>query len=228
MFISAFPAGPLAANCYLVAAADRAAECVIVDPGQDAGRQLSARLAERALVPAAVLVTHGHFDHVWSAAEVAREHGIAVYVHGADRPLLSDPAKGLDPALAAQLSALLGQSELQEPADVRELAGGETLELAGLQLAVEHVPGHTPGSVCYGLAGGEGSDPVLFTGDLLFAGSIGRTDFPGGDHAEIMRSLERLCRDWPDGTGVYPGHGPQTTIGGERAANPFLADIPGR
>ncbi|GAA4918419.1 MBL fold metallo-hydrolase [Streptomonospora salina] len=228
MFISAFPAGPLAANCYLVAAADRAAECVIVDPGQDAGEQISARLAEHGLVPAAVLLTHGHFDHVWSAAEVARDHGVAVYVHGADRPLLSDPAKGLGPGLAAQLSALLGQAELEEPTDVRELAGGETLELAGLELSVEHVPGHTPGSVCYGLAGGAAGDPVLFTGDLLFAGAIGRTDFPGGDHGEILRSLERVCRDWPDGTDVRPGHGTPTTIGGERAANPFLADIPGR
>lgn len=227
MFISAFPAGPLAANCYLVAAADRAAECVIVDPGQDAGEQLSARLDEHGLEPVAVLLTHGHFDHVWSAADIARDHGIGVYVHGADRPLLSDPAKGLDPALAVQLSALLGEAALEEPAEVRELAGGESLELAGLELTVEHVPGHTPGSVCYGLAG-DGGDPVLFTGDLLFAGSIGRTDFPGGDHGEILRSLERVCRDWPDGTDVRPGHGPQTTVGRERANNPFLADIPGR
>ncbi|MUL42794.1 MBL fold metallo-hydrolase [Streptomonospora sp. PA3] len=228
MFISAFPAGPLAANCYIVAAEDRAAECVVVDPGQDAAERLSSLLVQHDLVPSAVLLTHGHFDHIWSAADVARAHSVPVYVHGADRPLLTDPAKGLDPALASQLSALLGQANLEEPADLRELSGGETLALAGLELSVEHVPGHTPGSVCYGLASGTGDEPVLFTGDLLFAGSIGRTDFPGGDHAEIMRSLERVCRDWPDGTDVRPGHGPQTTIGRERATNPFLGDIPGR
>ncbi|GAA1775848.1 MBL fold metallo-hydrolase [Streptomonospora arabica] len=228
MFISAFPAGPLAANCYVVAAAaDRGAECVVVDPGQDAAGQLSSLLAEHGLAPAAVLLTHGHFDHVWSATEVARDHGVPVYVHAADRPLLTDPAKGLDPALAVQLSALLGQAALEEPDDLRELTGGETLALAGLELKVEHVPGHTPGSVCYGLAP-DGAEPVLFTGDLLFAGSIGRTDFPGGDHGEIMRSLERVCRDWADGTDVRPGHGPQTTIARERATNPFLGDIPGR
>ncbi|QBI55107.1 MBL fold metallo-hydrolase [Streptomonospora litoralis] len=232
MSISAFPAGPLAANCYIVtvaAAAEHRAECVIVDPGQDAAAEIASRVAEEGLVPAAVLLTHGHFDHVWSATEVARAHGVPVYVHGADRPLLSDPAKGLDPGLAAQLSALLGQAALEEPDDLRELAGGEALEVAGLRFSVEHVPGHTPGSVCYALApGADDGEAVLFTGDLLFAGSIGRTDFPGGDHAEIMRSLERICRDWPDDTAVLPGHGPRTTIARERATNPFLGDIPGR
>lgn len=233
VFISAFPAGPLAANCYVVAAAaapDRGAECVIVDPGQDAAEQAAARVTEHGLVPAAVLLTHGHFDHVWSATDLARSYGVPVYAHAADRPMLSDPAKGLDPNLAAQLSALLGEAALEEPDDLRELAGGETLELAGLSLAVEHVPGHTPGSVCYGLApgAGEGGEAVLFTGDLLFAGSIGRTDFPGGDHAEIMRSLEHVCTAWPEDTAVLPGHGPATTIAQERATNPFLGDIPGR
>ncbi|GAB3450890.1 MBL fold metallo-hydrolase [Streptomonospora sediminis] len=230
MFISAFPAGPLAANCYLVAAAAYpGAECVVIDPGQDAAPQAAARAAEHGLVPAAVLLTHGHFDHIWSATPIAREHGIPVYVHGADRPLLSDPAKGLDPGMAEQVRALLGAEAPDEPDDLRELAGGEYLQLAGLEFSVEHTPGHTPGSVCYGLAaGGETGEPVLFTGDLLFAGAIGRTDLPGGDHDATMRSLEHVCRDWPDHTAVRPGHGPQTTIGGERATNPFLADIRAR
>jgi hydroxyacylglutathione hydrolase len=92
---------------------------------------------------------------------------------------------------------------------------------------VEHVPGHTPGSVAYALAAGEDHPQVLFTGDLLFAGSIGRTDFPGGDHPTILRSLEQVCRNHPDDTAVLPGHGPQTTIGRERAGNPFLGEIPG-
>ncbi|WP_017540369.1 MBL fold metallo-hydrolase [Nocardiopsis halophila] len=226
MLIDAFPAGPLAANCY-VAAPGPDAGCVVVDPGQDAAADLDRVLAEHRLRPEAVLLTHGHFDHVWSAAEVADRHGVPAYVHPADRGLLTDPVRGLDPALASQLSALLGGAEPREPRELRELEAGP-LRLAGMEIGVEHAPGHTPGSVVFALPGGDAGPETLFTGDLLFAGSIGRTDFPGGDHAEILRSLERVCLRRPDTAEVLPGHGPGTTVGRERAANPFLRDIAAR
>ncbi|RCV48990.1 MBL fold metallo-hydrolase [Marinitenerispora sediminis] len=227
MLIAAFPAGPLAANCYVVAAA-AGAPCVIVDPGQDAARGVAKLLDEHRLTPAAVLLTHGHFDHVWSAAELCAAHGVPAHLHPADRALLTDPAAGLDPALASQLSALLGDTPPGEPADLVELTDGGTVTAAGLEFTVAHAPGHTPGSAVFALAPSDDRPDVLFTGDLLFAGSIGRTDFPGGDHPAILRSLERVCLSRPDDTVVLPGHGPQTTIGRERAGNPFLRGIADR
>ncbi|MDA0567314.1 MBL fold metallo-hydrolase [Streptomonospora sp. S1-112] len=231
MFITAFPAGPLAANCYVVAAAaESGAPCVVVDPGQDAAEGVAAAVARHGLSIEAVLLTHGHFDHVWSAAAVAGHGGAGAptHIHGADRVLLTDPAKGLDPVLGGQLSALLGDTAPAEPHPLVELAGGERLALAGLEFSVEHVPGHTPGSVAFGVADAQDGAGVLFTGDLLFAGSIGRTDLPGGDHAQILASLERVCAAWGEDTHVLPGHGPRTTLGRERATNPFLRDIAGR
>ncbi|MGI5121150.1 MBL fold metallo-hydrolase [Marinactinospora thermotolerans] len=227
MLIAAFPAGPLAANCYVVAPAE-GGPCVVVDPGQNAAGGVAGLLAEHDLTLAAVLLTHGHFDHVWSAAELADAHSAPVYIHPADRALLTDPGRGLDPALAAQVTSLLGPGAPKEPEQVVEIPGGEPVEIAGLRLDVEHAPGHTPGSVVYALAATQERPEVMFTGDLLFAGSIGRSDFPGGDHAEILRSLERVCLSRPDDTSVLPGHGPQTTIGRERSTNPFLRDIIGR
>ncbi|CAM4106936.1 MBL fold metallo-hydrolase [Nocardiopsis rhodophaea] len=227
MLIAAFPAGPLAANCY-VAAPAKDAGCVVIDPGQDAATGLAETLDEHGLRPEAVLLTHGHFDHVWSAAQVGAAYGVPVYIHSDDRALLTDPGKGLDAALAAQLSGLLAGATPGEPDDLVELVGGETLDHAGLRVSVEHVPGHTPGSLVFALPGADDHPGILFTGDLLFAGSIGRTDFPGGDHGEILRSLDRVCTNHPDDAAVLPGHGPQTTIGRERATNPFLRDITGR
>ncbi|MFC4562609.1 MBL fold metallo-hydrolase [Nocardiopsis mangrovi] len=227
MLIAAFAAGPLAANCYVVAPVP-GAECVVVDPGQDAGPGLAGVLAEHGLTPAAVLLTHGHFDHVWSAAEVCAEHDIPAHIHPADRALLTDPAKGVDPGLAAQLAGIIGDAPPAEPGRVAEVGDGTVLRHAGLELTVAHAPGHTPGSVVYSLAAGEDHPEVLFTGDLLFAGSIGRTDFPGGDHARILLSLDRVCLSRSDDAAVLPGHGPASTIGRERAGNPFLRDIGGR
>jgi hydroxyacylglutathione hydrolase len=224
VLIADFPAGPLAANCYVVAP-EAGAECVIVDPGQQATEGVARLLDEYRLTPVAVLLTHGHFDHVWSAEEVCQTHDIAAYAHAADRPLLSDPARGVDPGLAAQLAALFGNEQLREPKQVVEVTDGQVLQLAGLEITVAHAPGHTPGSVVYALPPTEDTPEVLFTGDLLFAGSIGRTDFPGGDHVAIMRSLSRVCLSRGDDTVVLPGHGPRTTIGRERATNPFLRGL---
>lgn len=238
MLVAGFPAGAFAANCYVVASAP-GQECVIIDPGQDAERGISELLAEHRLRPAAVLLTHGHIDHVWSVAPVCDAKGIPAYIHPRDRALLSDPAKGF-PLGAGQ--ELFGGLEFTEPDDVKELADGMTLRLVGLEITVNHAPGHTEGSVTFRLPlehppaqspmtaqgqstiDGAGVD-VLFSGDLLFAGSIGRTDLPGGDYATILRSLAKVCLTLPDQTVVLSGHGPQTTIGAERRSNPFLASL---
>jgi hydroxyacylglutathione hydrolase len=219
VLIAGFPAGSFATNCYLVAAAP-GSECIIIDPGQDAEPGITELLAAHRLKPVAVVLTHGHIDHVWSVAPVCGARGIPAWIHPADRALLSDPARGF-PLMAGQ--QLFGGLTFTEPDDVAELADGMTLDLAGVRLTVSHAPGHTPGSVTF-LEPGDG---VLFSGDLLFAGSIGRTDLPGGDYPAILRSLERVCLPLPDGTRVLPGHGPQTTIGAERAGNPFLAGLDG-
>ena len=224
MLVTGFPAGSFAANCYLVAPAP-GEECVIVDPGQDAQRGIEELLARYRLKPIAVLLTHGHLDHVWSVAPVCGAKGIPAYIHPGDRELLTDPAKGLAMNVGQQL---FGGLTFSEPDDVLELADGGTLTLAGCEFTVGHAPGHTPGSVTFRAdAAPDGYDygRTLFTGDLLFAGSIGRTDLPGGDHQVILRSLERALT-LPDDTLVLPGHGPQTTIGAERRGNPFLATLP--
>ena len=237
MLVAGFPAGAFAANCYIVAT-DPGEQCVIIDPGQDAERAIEEILAEHRLRPAAVLLTHGHIDHVWSVAPVCGARGIPAYIHPADRALLSDPAKGFSLGIGQEL---FGGLKFTEPDDVKELADGMTLSLVGLEIVVNHAPGHTEGSVTFRLplqdAGPEEpitaqdkskigrSGDVLFSGDLLFAGSIGRTDLPGGDYQTILRSLARVCLTLPDETVVLSGHGPRTTIGAERRTNPFLADL---
>jgi hydroxyacylglutathione hydrolase len=215
---------------------------VIIDPGQDAERGISELLAEHRLRPAAVLLTHGHIDHMWSVAPVCGATGIPAYIHPGDRALLSDPGKGMPLGVGQEL---FGGLEFTEPDDVKELADGMTLNLVGLEITVNHAPGHTEGSVTFrmplegpsvqapitaqGKSKMEAGVDVLFSGDLLFAGSIGRTDLPGGDYDTILRSLQRVCLTLPDQTVVLSGHGPQTTIGSERRSNPFLArlDPPG-
>jgi hydroxyacylglutathione hydrolase len=221
VLVAGFPAGSFAANCYLVAPAP-GEECVIIDPGQDAERGIEELLDRHRLKPIAVLLTHGHIDHMWSVAPVCGAKGIPAYIHPDDRDLLADPAKGLS-LLAKQ--QFLGGMTFSEPDDVRALADGEVIGLAGLDFTIGHVPGHTEGSVTFGAEPAvEGSDGTLFTGDLLFAGSIGRTDLPGGDDAKMLRSLAKTLT-LPDATIVLPGHGPQTTIGTERATNPFLTGL---
>lgn len=212
MLVAGFPAGSFATNCYVLA--DHAgADCLVVDPGQDALPGLAELLATHRLRPAAVLLTHGHLDHTWSVAQVCDSHRIAAWIHPADRAQLTDPGLGLGPELAA----LLGDIRLREPAQVRELSDGAVLPLAGLELRVHLTPGHTPGSVTFCLP------EVAFCGDLIFAGSVGRTDLPGGDHHTLLDSCDRLLSGLSDETVLLPGHGPSTTVGAERATNPFLA-----
>ena len=221
MLVTGFPAGSFAANCYLVAPAP-GEECVIIDPGQDAEPGIEDLLAKYRLKPIAVLLTHGHIDHMWSVAPVCGAKGIPAYIHPDDRGLLSDPARGI-PLAAKQ--HFLGGMTFSEPDDVKELADGEVIPMAGLDFTIAHAPGHTEGSVTFGTeAAAEDTDGTLFTGDLLFAGSIGRTDLAGGDHAKMLGSLAKTLT-LPDATLVLPGHGPQTTIGAERGSNPFLTGL---
>ncbi len=225
MFIAGFPAGPWGTNCYVVAT-EAGAECVVVDPGKDAATGVADVVREHGLKPVAVLVSHGHIDHMWCVQPVAGAYDAAAYIHPDDRHLLSDPMAGMSRETAGML--LGGQYEFAEPDDVREIGDGTDIELAGLSFTVDHAPGHTPGSITFRTPYDEpttGVSEVMFSGDLLFAGSIGRTDLPGGDHPTMLRSLEAKVLTLPDDVAVLPGHGEQTSIGRERATNPFLLEL---
>ena len=223
MLIAGFPAGPWATNCY-VAATGPGAECIVVDPGKDAAEGVAELVREHRLKPVAVLLTHGHIDHMWSVAPVAGSYDSTAWIHPADRHLLTDPLQGVSAESAALV--LGGRYTFAEPSDVRELSDGASLELAGLRVDVDHTPGHTWGSVTFRTPyDEEGVPEVLFSGDLLFAGSIGRTDLPGGDHPTMLTTLATKVLPMDDGVVVLPGHGRETTIGAERATNPFLRDL---
>lgn len=217
MLVVGFPAGPWQTNCWVVAPA-AGEQCVVIDPGHGAEQPLEDVLARHRLQPVAVLLTHGHVDHMWSVVPVCGAKGVPALLHPADRPMLVDPAGSMG---APPGTPILGRLDWSEPDDVRELRDGEVLELAGLELRVDETPGHTPGSITF-TGGGE-----LFAGDLLFAGSIGRVDLPGGSWEQMQASLLRVPLALPDETVVRPGHGPDTTIGRERATNPFLLELAG-
>ncbi|HJQ07335.1 MAG TPA: MBL fold metallo-hydrolase [Nocardioides sp.] len=222
MLIAGFPAGPWGTNCY-VAATSAGAECVVIDPGKDAAPGIAEIVREHRLKPVAVLLTHGHVDHMWSVTPVAGTYDATAWIHPADRHLLTDPAAGLSRESAGML--LGGSYEFTEPDDVRELSDGAALELAGLTFTVDHTPGHTEGSVTFRSPYGGDVSEVMFSGDLLFQGSIGRTDLAGGDHAKMLQSLRTKVLTLADDIVVLPGHGGQTSIGQERATNPFLQDL---
>jgi glyoxylase-like metal-dependent hydrolase (beta-lactamase superfamily II) len=226
VLVRGFPAAAFDTNCYVVAAGE-GADCVVVDPGVGVEEQLDALLREHDLNPVAVLLTHGHLDHTFSVTPVCGARGIPAYVHPDDDVLLTDPMRGL----SAQSTAMFGgRLEWRRPDDVVALDPAVPLELAGLRLSVDVAPGHTPGSVMFRLPGeeqaGEAAAPLLFSGDVLFAGSIGRTDLPGGSWAQMQDSLARAVLTLPDDTVVLPGHGGSTTIGRERGTNPYLQDLP--
>ena len=221
MFIAGFPADAFGTNCYVVATAP-GEECVVVDPGIGVTERLDDLLAEHRLAPVAVLLTHGHLDHTFSVTPVCRARGVPAYLHPGDNEMLADPAKGLSTDLTELFG---GRFEWAEPDDVRDLADGEPISIAGLEITVDHAPGHTRGSVLFRLPD-EGDDaPVCLSGDVLFAGSIGRTDLPGGDGDQMFASLRDRILPLADETVVLPGHGPATTIGQERASNPFLRQV---
>ncbi|HET6167749.1 MAG TPA: MBL fold metallo-hydrolase [Marmoricola sp.] len=223
MLIAGFPAGPWAANCYVVATGS-ASECVIVDPGKDATSGVEEIVRQHHLKPVAVLVTHGHVDHMWCVAPVAGTYDATAYVHPADRHLLADPMAGMSAETTAMM--LGGKYTFAEPDRVEELVDAQAIELAGISFTVDHTPGHTPGSITFRTPHEQDDvSEVMFAGDLLFSGSIGRTDLPGGDHGQMLRSLRDKVLTLRDDVVVLPGHGEQTSIGRERATNPFLLDL---
>jgi glyoxylase-like metal-dependent hydrolase (beta-lactamase superfamily II) len=208
MDVRTFTVGPVQENCH-VARRDGAREAIVIDPGDEAPRLIE---AVRGLDVAAILLTHTHFDHVGAVAPLARATGAEVWCPQIEVPVLADimrfvPWPGFGPYESYDAD--------------HTVAGGERLELAGMQIDVLFTPGHSPGHVTYSIP----AEQAIFSGDVLFAGSIGRTDLPGGDAATLMRSLGMLAEALPGDTAVYPGHMGNTTIGRERASNPFLAQL---
>lgn len=229
MLTLGFAAQAFGTNCYVLAPA-AGSECVIVDPGIGVVDRLDEIMREHRLKPVAVLLTHGHLDHVYSVTPVCGTRDVPAYIHGDDAYRLADPLSTLDPLLVAMFEQQFGAAaKWSEPDDVRRITDGSVLELAGLRMTIDHAPGHTEGSVMFRLPGtvdgGADAAELCVSGDVLFAGSIGRTDLPGGDHAAMLRSLALKVLPLRDDTRVLPGHGPATTIGRERATNPFLQGL---
>ena len=229
-----FPAAMFDTNCYVLAPA-AGEECLIVDPGVGVVDTLRAVLEEHRLRPAAVLLSHGHLDHTYSVTPVCGG-STAAYIHSADADRLYGALEGTNAGLVQMFEAQFGaKATWRDPERVEHLTDGQTLTLAGLDVTVRHAPGHTEGSVLFALdqlpAGLEPTeqtgplDRTVISGDVLFAGSIGRTDLPGGDPAAMQRSLRDVVLPLPDSTLVLTGHGPATTIRHERATNPYLQGL---
>ncbi|MDT5011890.1 MAG: hydroxyacylglutathione hydrolase [Mycobacterium sp.] len=219
MFITGFPAGLLACNCYVLARSD-GSDAIVVDPGQRAMAPLRRILDEHHLTPAAVFLTHGHIDHIWSAQKVADTYGCPAFIHPEDRFMLADPIKGFGPRLGQLMLGAL----FREPRQVVELdRDGDKIELGGITVTVDHTPGHTRGSVVFRID--DGPTGVVFSGDTLFRNSVGRTDLPGGSGRDLLGSIVAKLLVLDDETVVLPGHGESTTIGAERRTNPFLEGL---
>ena len=195
-------------NCYVVRTDHRASEAVVVDPG-DAAAELRLELARAGTRCAAILVTHCHYDHIGAVAELAEGTGAPVYMSRLEAQVLASPD---------DFYAALGVHVPPYEADVL-LDGDETLELAGIELQTLLVPGHSPAHLAYY------TDGCLFSGDVVFAGGVGRTDLQGGDWDALLESIRTLVERFPPETVVYPGHGPRTTLGAELGRNPFLAEL---
>jgi glyoxylase-like metal-dependent hydrolase (beta-lactamase superfamily II) len=213
-------------NCWVVAPAGPGGECVLVDAPPEPAPILE-RLQHHGLRLAAIITTHGHVDHVGGVSTVVRSQpdpaAVAVHIHDGDRHMLLDPA-----GTSGSFGRYLSESglDLRPPELVSGLDDGDHVEGAGMRFSALHTPGHTRGSTCL-LLEVEGQAPVLFSGDHLFAGSVGRTDLPGGSYEDLMASMEEKILPLPDAVHVLPGHGPVTTVGHERASNPFLQLLPG-
>ena len=228
VLLASFPAGPLQANCYFLASA-AGADCAIVDPGMDSIESVERALSEYQLNPVAVLITHGHFDHMWQAAEVANRYGATVWIHPADAHLLERPLDAISNESESMLRAQFGfdrDVELTPPNVIGEAVDGAEIHIGSLTVRVHHVPGHTPGTVIYAVdyEGEEDYSQIMFTGDFVFAGAIGRTDLVGGSMHQMNDSLRWLLTQTDD-TVLLPGHGPQSTLAMERRTNPFLLEV---
>jgi len=199
--------GPIATNCYVVSASDEATEAVVIDPGGDAA-ELGRELERLGVTCAGILITHGHWDHLGGVADLAEATGAPVHMAAEERIAL----ERINDFAPAELSLRPYTPEVL-------LEGDETLDLAGITFQTLRVPGHSPAHLAYYAEG------CLFSGDVLFAGSVGRTDLPFGDWDTLVASIRLLADRFPPGTIVYPGHGPETTLGDELARNPFLAEL---
>lgn len=239
MLCVGFPAAAFGTNCYVLADSV-GEECLVVDPGIGVLQSLQDVLVEHKLKPAAVLLTHGHLDHVFSVTPVCGAQGIPALIHSGDTYRLKDPYAALGPELREMLGQSFGREDTwQEPSDVREFADGDRLEYAGLGLDVWHAPGHTEGSAVFTVDRAADSLSVpgatmverdvvsktLISGDVLFRGSIGRTDLPGGSMSQMVDSLRNVVLPLGDEHLVLPGHGLVTTMAIERRTNPYLMEV---
>lgn len=205
MILEAILVGPMQANCYVLAPRE-GASALIIDPG-DQARKIKKALVKHKLQPAFIINTHGHYDHIGADDFF----GVPVYVHRLDEEFLKDASVNLSKAFALPYEV---------SSEIRLLEDGMVLELEGLQLQVLHIPGHTPGGISLRLL--KPSERIVFTGDTLFRGGIGRSDLAGGNEAVLIKAIREKLLSLPDDTVVYPGHGPFSTIGEERRRNPFL------
>ena len=222
MKISRIVAPYFGTNCWVIANED-GGECVVVDPGiavPDLSGRITEKLKSLGLKPVAILITHGHLDHTFSIVPLCTSSGIdSVYVHQQDRELISHPERGLGKQGLALLNELAPGKIWKEPSGVIEIDDGDDVDIAGMKFEIIHAPGHTRGSVMYRV------DELLLSGDVLFKGSIGRTDLPTSSPRAMAISLKEKVLTLPDSLTVLPGHGDETTIGYERATNPFLLEI---
>jgi glyoxylase-like metal-dependent hydrolase (beta-lactamase superfamily II) len=222
MFIKSFAAGPWQTNCYIIAP-NSGSECIIIDPGMKAASGIRDVIREHNLRPVAAMLTHGHIDHMWSIFPVAQGYGIPAFVHGSDRHLISDPSLAMSVETQNALASMMDSDDVfAEPEDLREVTDNLQIELAGLEFKVRHAPGHTKGSVLFDF---KQDVPHVFTGDVLFAGAIGRTDLPGGSAQEMNESLRDVVLKLEDSSLVFPGHGPSSSMDIERATNQYLLRV---
>ncbi|CAN2200232.1 GloB Zn-dependent hydrolases, including glyoxylases [Candidatus Nanopelagicaceae bacterium] len=216
MLVRSFPAPMFATNCWIIAPSE-GSECIIVDPGMpDISRDIEMIIEEHKLKPVAALLTHGHLDHTFSITPLADGYDIPAYIHSEDRRFIADPAGIHGEQFIAQLEAMT----FVEPKKVNELKNGATLELLGMKITAIHAPGHTRGSLMFAI-----NDEILISGDVLFAGSIGRTDLPTGSSKEMIHTLKTKVLTLSDDLRVLTGHGPETTIKFERKNNPYLKEL---
>ena len=216
MLIRVHPAPMFATNCWIVAA-EKGSECIIVDPGMpDISAEIEMIIEQEGLKPVAVLITHGHLDHTFSVIPLADGYGIPAYIHSEDRKALLHP----ELLLSKEFASSLATKEWNEPNEVRELKNNQKFEAVGLDITAIHAPGHTAGSLMFTV-----NDEVLISGDVLFAGSIGRTDQPTGSQEAMARTLKSKVIPLGDHLRVLPGHGPDTTIEYERRTNPYLKQL---